>query len=106
MTARKFCDEDLDKAEELRRRGEKWIVVEALLGDGIQAACTHRARAREARNEPSREQFIKVLWQLGVASPWDESQSAFVDPGVNLAWQAVCAMRHQVVGQSSRGSKP
>lgn len=39
MRPRKFDDSDLDKAEELRRRGEKWVVVEALLGDGIKNAC-------------------------------------------------------------------
>jgi hypothetical protein len=42
MMPRKFDDSDLDKAEELRRRGEKWVVVEALLGDGIQKACNYR----------------------------------------------------------------
>lgn len=42
MRPRKFDDSDLDKAEELRRRGEKWVVVEALLGDGIKNACYRR----------------------------------------------------------------
>ena len=51
MMPRKFDDSDLDKAEELRRRGEKWVVVEALLGDGIKNACeyrrTHRPQPRQ-----------------------------------------------------------
>ncbi len=42
MMPRKYDDSDLDKAEELRRRGEKWVVVEALLGDGIKQACYYR----------------------------------------------------------------
>ncbi len=96
MMPRKFCDADLDKAEELRRRGEKWVVVEAWLGEGMQNACAHRARASQHK-EPDREQFAKVLWQLGVASPWDQSQSAFVDPAVNLAWRVMCAIKNQQV---------
>ncbi len=43
MMPRKYDDSDLDKAEELRRRGEKWVVVEALLGDGIKQACYYRS---------------------------------------------------------------
>ncbi len=42
MMPRKYDDSDLDKAEELRRRGEKWVVVEALLGEGMKQACYYR----------------------------------------------------------------
>jgi hypothetical protein len=48
MMPRKFDDSDLDKAEELRRRGEKWTVVEALLGDGIKGACDYRRTHKKA----------------------------------------------------------
>lgn len=42
MMARKFSDEAINEAEAMRVRGEKWIVIEAVLGDGIKGAVYHR----------------------------------------------------------------
>lgn len=42
MMPRKFTDEDIQKANELRVKGEKWIVIEAMLGEGIKGACYYR----------------------------------------------------------------
>lgn len=38
----RWADAQLDEAEALRAKGEKWIVVEAMLGEGIQGACNYR----------------------------------------------------------------
>lgn len=38
----RFTTEQLDEAEALRAKGEKWIVVEAMLGGGIKNACDYR----------------------------------------------------------------
>lgn len=42
MMPRKFSDETLDKAEQMRVEGEKWIVIEAVLGEGVKGAVYHR----------------------------------------------------------------
>jgi len=44
----RFTPAQLDEAEVLRAQGEKWIVVEAILGKGIQGACEYR-RLRAGR---------------------------------------------------------
>lgn len=48
MRPRKFHDSVRDEAERLRTKGEKWIVIEATLGEGVKGACDYR-RLREAR---------------------------------------------------------
>jgi hypothetical protein len=48
MMPRKFTDSELDEALALRAKGEKWIVVEAMLGDGIKNACDYRRTHRPA----------------------------------------------------------
>lgn len=89
MMPRKFCDEDIDKALELRRRGEKWIVIEALLGDGIQGACDRRRRLMMADDATKREAFAAKIWrEQKIATPWIASASHFADMNVQLQWQA------------------
>jgi hypothetical protein len=44
----RWTDEQLDEAETLRASGEKWIVVEAMMGEGIKNACEYR-RMRQAK---------------------------------------------------------
>lgn len=46
--ARRWTAQQMDEAEALRAQGEKWIVVEAMLGEGIKNACEYR-RLRDAR---------------------------------------------------------
>jgi hypothetical protein len=48
----KFHDGDIDKAEEMRRLGEKWVVVQALLGEGIKGACERRRVKRLSHPSP------------------------------------------------------
>ncbi|AIC20620.1 hypothetical protein EY04_17430 [Pseudomonas chlororaphis] len=89
MMPRKFCDEDIDKATELRRRGEKWIVIEALLGEGIQGACDRRRRLMTADDDTKREVFAAKIWrEQKIATPWIASASHFADMDVQLQWQA------------------
>lgn len=38
----RWTDAQLDEAEALRAKGEKWIVVEAMMGEGIKNACDYR----------------------------------------------------------------
>jgi hypothetical protein len=45
MMPRKFTDEDIDRANGLRGRGEKWVVIEAMIGEGIKGACYYRDQA-------------------------------------------------------------
>lgn len=42
MPSRKFTEAMLAQAAELRGKGEKWIVIEAMLGEGIKGACDYR----------------------------------------------------------------
>lgn len=42
MMPRKFTDEQLDQAEQMRKKGVRWIVIEACLGEGIKNACHYR----------------------------------------------------------------
>lgn len=46
----RFTPAQLDEAESLRAHGEKWIVVEAILGEGVKGACEYR---RMRRGTPS-----------------------------------------------------
>lgn len=38
----RWTDAQLDEAEAIRAKGEKWIVVEAMMGEGIKGACDYR----------------------------------------------------------------
>ena len=42
MMPRKFTDEELDRADAMHANGEKWEVVDLLLGEGIKQACYYR----------------------------------------------------------------
>lgn len=45
MMPRKFTDEEIQQANNLRARGEKWIVIEAMIGEGIKGACYYHDHA-------------------------------------------------------------
>jgi hypothetical protein len=42
MMPRKFTDEQLDKADAMHESGEKWEVIDLILGEGIKQACYYR----------------------------------------------------------------
>ncbi|MNQ59346.1 hypothetical protein D3C85_735800 [compost metagenome] len=42
MMPRKFTDDQLDKAEAMHAAGEKWEVIDLILGEGIKQACYYR----------------------------------------------------------------
>lgn len=42
MMPRKFTDEQIIQADEMRKKGMRWIVIEAILGEGIKNACHYR----------------------------------------------------------------
>jgi len=42
MMPRKFTHEQLDQAEQMHANGEKWAVVDLMLGEGIAAAVWYR----------------------------------------------------------------
>lgn len=42
MMPRKFTDEQLDQADKMHARGEKWEVIDMLMGVGIKQACYYR----------------------------------------------------------------
>ena len=41
---RKFTDAQLDQAEEMRKKGIRWIVIEKCLGEGMLGACHYRRK--------------------------------------------------------------
>lgn len=47
MRPRKFIDALIEQALTLRRQGEKWVVVEAMLGDGMKNACYQYTKRRK-----------------------------------------------------------
>lgn len=61
---RKFPSETLDQAEALRVKGEKWIVIEAMLGEGIKNAVYHRQHSGYVApyNEPQEVQAALMAW--------------------------------------------
>lgn len=42
MMPRKFTDEQISQAEEMRKKGMRWVVIEACLGEGIKGAYYYR----------------------------------------------------------------
>lgn len=44
MMPRKFTNEQIDKAEEMRAKGIRWIVIEKCLGEGMMGACHYRRK--------------------------------------------------------------
>ncbi len=42
MMPRKFTDEQLDRADEMHAAGDKWEVIDMILGVGIKQACYYR----------------------------------------------------------------
>lgn len=42
MMPRKFTDAQLDEADALHASGEKWDVIDLMLGEGIKQACYYR----------------------------------------------------------------
>lgn len=42
MMPRKFTDAQLDQADAMHARGEKWEVIDMMLGVGIKQACYYR----------------------------------------------------------------
>lgn len=42
MMPRKFSDEQIDQVEAMHASGEKWEVVDMILGEGIKQACYYR----------------------------------------------------------------
>ena len=39
---RKFTSAQMDEADRMRASGEKWIVIETVIGEGIKGACHYR----------------------------------------------------------------
>lgn len=63
MMPRKFTDSELDEADALRAQGEKWDVVEAILGAGIKGACDYRRRTYR----PGYSSHAPAAWLVKVA---------------------------------------
>lgn len=42
MMPRKFTDEQIDQALEMRAKGIRWVVIESCIGYGITGACHYR----------------------------------------------------------------
>lgn len=42
MMPRKLTDEQLDEADRLHKNGEKWDVIDLILGEGIKQSCYYR----------------------------------------------------------------
>lgn len=42
MMPRKFTDEQIDQAQEMRVKGIRWVVIEKCIGYGITGACHYR----------------------------------------------------------------
>lgn len=42
MMPRKFTEAQLDQADEMHAKGEKWAVIDLILGEGIKQACWYR----------------------------------------------------------------
>lgn len=86
----RFTTGQLDEAEALRAKGEKWIVVEAMLGEGIKNACEYR------RTRTSAPRFCDCnqgrlpcsckpdAWKLsnGVLALTEHEANAYLEPGV------------------------
>jgi hypothetical protein len=81
MMARKFSSEVLDQAEEMRVKGEKWIVIEAILGEGVKGAVYHRKHVGYVAEyrEPEEIQAALMAWNgLG-------DKQSFLDGWTNRA---------------------
>jgi hypothetical protein len=39
---RKFTGAQMDEADSMRARGMRWVVIEAVIGEGIKGACYYR----------------------------------------------------------------
>lgn len=44
MMPRMFTNAQLDQAEEMRKKGIRWIVIEKCLGEGMLGACHYRRK--------------------------------------------------------------
>lgn len=86
----RFTATQLDEAESLRSKGEKWIVIEAMLGEGIKNACDYR-RTRTAQprfcdcNQGRLPCSCKPdAWKLsnGLLAATEQEANAALEPGV------------------------
>lgn len=64
MMPRKFTDEEIQRANDLRARGEKWIVIEAMIGEGIKGACYYHDHAGHIAecNDERETQLALTAW--------------------------------------------
>ena len=64
MMPRKFTDEQLDKAEAMHAAGDKWEVIDLILGEGIKQACYYRKTRGYVGtyNEPAELREAMAAW--------------------------------------------
>lgn len=65
MMPRKFTDAQLDKADVMHDNGEKWEVIDLIMGEGIKQACYYRKTRgylTDAYNEELETQNALSAW--------------------------------------------
>lgn len=94
---RKFTNEQMDAAEEMRASGEKWAVINLILGENIDQACRYRKAGRYANQfneDAERRQFETRDDVPRSRLAWCSLMREYFDSEIDTEWRGWkrCAM--------------
>lgn len=97
MMPRKFTNAQMDEAEALRATGEKWIVINAILGENIDQAVRYRRAGRYANQfdeDAERRQFETRDDVPRSRLAWCPLMREYFDAEIDTEWRGWkrCAM--------------
>lgn len=87
---RKFTNEQMDAAEEMRATGEKWAVINLILGENIDQACRYRKAGRYANQfdeAAERRQFEMRDDVPRSRLAWCPLMREYFDKEIDIEWR-------------------